>query len=67
MNAAHVKMCLGKLKESLDLYQQSFRLPGARKKDLMEAFDQDIPYLVKNGIPEVQVALLRDHLIYSYE
>jgi tetratricopeptide (TPR) repeat protein len=67
MNAANVKLCLGKLKESLDLYQQSFRLPAARKKDLMEAFDQDIPYLLRNGIPEVQVSLLRDHLIYGYE
>jgi tetratricopeptide (TPR) repeat protein len=67
MNAAHVRLCLGQRKEALHLYRQSLLQSTPGRTELMEAFDEDSQYLVKNGIPAREVPLIRDYLMFQTE
>jgi tetratricopeptide (TPR) repeat protein len=67
MNAGHVQLCLNKRKEALSLYKRS-------KTDLLfatnlfqSAFEEDIPYLLKNGISKEDLPLLMDYLLFQVE
>lgn len=67
MNAAHVKLCLGERKPALELYRQSLLSKSPGLEDLINAFNEDIPALVKNGIPQEEIPLIRDFLLYQAE
>ncbi|MDP1621711.1 MAG: tetratricopeptide repeat protein [Bacteroidales bacterium] len=67
MNAAHVRLCLGQRKEALHLYRQSLLQNSPGRNALMEAFDEDSEFLVKNGIPAREIPLIRDFLMFQTE
>ncbi|MCX6267225.1 MAG: tetratricopeptide repeat protein [Bacteroidetes bacterium] len=67
MNAAHVKLCLGLRKEALHLYRQSLLQSSPGHTELMNAFDEDAQFLVKNGIPALEIPLIRDYLMFQTE
>ncbi len=67
MNAAHVKLCLGQRQEALHLYRQSLLQSSPGQPELMEAFDEDSQFLVKNGIPAMEIPLIRDFLMFQTE
>ena len=65
MNAGHVNLCLGNRKEALSLYRQSLSLPSANKVELIAAFTDDAPALIKNGISPFEIPLIRDYLRFQ--
>ena len=67
MNAGHVKLCLGQQQEALHLYRQSLLQNTPGRHQLMEAFDEDSQYLIKNGIPSREIPLIRDYLMFQTE
>ncbi len=67
MNAANVRLCLGQRKEALHLYRQSLLQSAPGRTELMEAFDEDAQFLVKNGIPAEEIPLIRDYLMFQTE
>ena len=67
MNAGHVRLCLGQRKEALHLYRQSLLQNSPGRSELMEAFDEDSQFLVKNGIPAREIPLIRDYLMFQTE
>jgi tetratricopeptide (TPR) repeat protein len=67
MNAAHVRLCLGQRKEAITLYRQCMLLSEPGQMALMEAFDEDAQFLVKNGIAEAEIPLIRDYLMFQTE
>ncbi|MEI7663392.1 MAG: tetratricopeptide repeat protein, partial [Bacteroidota bacterium] len=67
MNAAHVRLCLGQRKEAIALYRQCLLLSVPGRAALMEAFDEDAHFLVKNGIPAAEIPLIRDYLMFQTE
>ncbi len=67
MNAAHVRLCLDQRKEALNLYRQCFLQTSPSRSELLEAFDEDVQHLVKNGIPAEEIPLIRDFLIFQTE
>jgi tetratricopeptide (TPR) repeat protein len=67
MNAAHVRLCLDQRNEALNLYRQCFLQPTPSRSELFSAFDEDVQYLVKNGIPLAEIPLIRDYLIFQTE
>ena len=67
MNAAHVKLCMGDRKPALELYRQSFSSKTPGLDDLINAFDEDVPALIKNGIASEEIPLIRDFLLYQTE
>ncbi len=67
MNAAHVRLCLGQRKEAIALYRQCLLLITPGRNALMEAFDEDAQFLIKNGIPAAEIPLIRDYLMFQTE
>jgi len=67
MNAGHVRLCLDQRKEAINLYRQCFLQTSPSRSELLEAFDEDVQYLVKNGIPAEEIPLIRDYLIFQTE
>ena len=67
MNAAHVRLCLGQRKEAIALYRQCLLLTVPGRSALMEAFDEDAQFLIKNGIPVAEIPLIRDYLMFQTE
>jgi len=67
MNAAHVRLCLGQRKEAITLYRQCMLLSEPGQMALMEAFDEDAQFLVKNGIAVAEIPLIRDYLMFQTE
>ena len=65
MNAGHVQLCLGKRKEAFDLYRKCMANTTLNTNDLMNAFDEDVPYLMANEISEEEIPLIKDHLLYQ--
>jgi len=65
MNAGHVQLCLNKRKQASGLYTKCLSTKLARKEDLIAAFDEDIPYLTKNGIDPHEIPLIKDYLLYQ--
>jgi hypothetical protein len=67
MNAGHVKLCLGQRSEALNLYRQSLLQASPGKAELMQGFDEDTVYLLKNGITWSEIPLIRDYLMFQNE
>ena len=65
MNAGHVQLCLKNRRQAATLYNQCFSTKLARKEDLIAAFDEDIPWLIKNGINPDEIPLIRDYLLFQ--
>ncbi len=65
MNFGHVLLCLGKRKEALENYSKSKLKKEFTKEEFIIVFNEDIPNLIKNGIPEEDIPLLRDYLLFQ--
>ena len=65
INAAHVALCLGKRSDAILLYRKCFTDPGFSEPLFLNAFEEDAPILVSNGISEREVQLIADHLIFG--
>lgn len=59
LNAGHVSLCMGNLKEALERYQESRNLSGSATL-FLDIFNKDKEYLMANGIDEYDIALLYD-------
>ena len=55
MNAAHVKLASGNIKEATALYKKS---AGSGFEDFQSAFETDVPTLEKAGIDRLTIVLL---------
>ena len=66
MNAGHVKLCLGKRREALELYRLSLTGLEFPWASFFQAFEEDISSLVKNGIQAEEIPLLKDYLMYHF-
>lgn len=64
MNAAHVKICIGKRPEALELYREAISSGKVSQSEFLAAFSEDLPWLIKNGIDPDNLPLLRDFLLY---
>jgi len=67
LNMGHVQWCLGNRKAALDFYKKSINDPGSSEKDFMEAFDEDLQHLLRQGIDPDDVPIMLDQLRYFLE
>jgi len=67
MNAGHVLLCRNKRKEALTLYKKSKTDLLFANNSFQAAFEEDIPYLLKNGISGEDLPLLMDYLLFQVE
>ena len=67
MNAGHVQLCLNNRKEALSLYKMSKNDLFFATNSFQAAFEEDIPYLLKNGLNEEELLLVMDYLLFQIE
>jgi tetratricopeptide (TPR) repeat protein len=67
LNMGHVQWCLGNRKAALDYYKRSINDPESSEKDFMEAFDEDLQNLIKQGVNADDVPIMLDQLRYFLE
>jgi len=65
MNYGHVLLCLGKREEALDQYKNAFTDKLFTQDMFLAAFEEDIPFLVKNGAAEEDIRLIIDWLLFK--
>lgn len=64
MNMGHVQWCLGNRKTALDYYIKSINRPENSEKDFMDAFNEDLPQLLNQGVDPDDVPIMLDQLRY---
>ncbi len=67
MNMGHVQWSLGKRKEALDYYTKSISHEGFSEKQFLEVFEEDLPYLIEQGVDKEDVPIMLDQLRYFLE
>ena len=67
LNMGHVQWCLGNRKAALDYYKRSINDSDSSEKDFMEAFDEDLQNLIKQGVDPEDVPIMLDQLRYFLE
>lgn len=67
LNAGHVKLCLGKRNEAAELYRLAVSGTEPPWTAFFQAMEEDAPWLMKNGITEKEITLIRDFLKYSFK
>jgi tetratricopeptide (TPR) repeat protein len=64
MNMGHVQWCLGNRISALDFYKRSINGAGNSEKEFMEAFSEDLPQLLNQGVDPDDVPIMLDQLRY---
>jgi tetratricopeptide (TPR) repeat protein len=67
LNMGHVQWCLGNRKEALNYYKRSINNPESSEKIFMEAFEEDLHSLIKQGVNPDDVPIMLDQLRYFLE
>ena len=67
LNMGHVQWCLGNRKAALEYYKKSINDSDSSERDFMEAFDEDVHNLVKQGVNPDDVPIMLDQLRYFLE
>jgi hypothetical protein len=65
MNAGHVQLCLGNRKAALNLYNKCFKDSTFLPELFIAAFEEDRPYLEKNGVNKEELPLILDYLLFQ--
>jgi tetratricopeptide (TPR) repeat protein len=64
LNMGHVQWCLGNRKEALNCYKKSINDQESSENDFMEAFNEDLHHLIKQGVNQDDVPIMLDQLRY---
>ncbi len=64
MNMGHVQWCLGNRKAALDFYKRSINSSDNSESDFMNAFNEDLPQLLNQGVDPDDVPIMLDQLRY---
>ncbi|MCX6285969.1 MAG: tetratricopeptide repeat protein [Bacteroidetes bacterium] len=67
MNAGHVYLCQGERKHALELYTKSLASREFTGTAFMDAFDEDVPHMLKYGILSAEIPLIKDYLSFQTE
>lgn len=64
MNMGHVQWCLGNRKTALDYYKRSINSAENSEQEFMDAFHEDLPQLLNQGVDPDDVPIMLDQLRY---
>lgn len=65
MNMGHVLWAMGDVEDAMRYYRKSIFYEGNTLKKFLMGFYEDKKYLVSNGVKEVDIPLVIDHLRYN--
>jgi hypothetical protein len=67
MNMGHVQWSLGNRKEALGFYKKSILQAKFSESEFFEIFEEDLHYLIEQGVEKEDVPILLDQLRYFVE
>jgi tetratricopeptide (TPR) repeat protein len=67
MNMGHVQWSMGKRKEALEYYKKSISKDDFTEKEFFEVFEEDLHYLLNQGVEKDDVPIMLDQLRYFVE
>ena len=67
MNMGHVQWSLGKRKEALNFYKRSIAQTDFTESEFFDVFEEDLYYLLKQGVEKEDVPIMLDQLRYFVE
>ncbi len=65
INAGHVEWVLHNIPQAIDYYKKSIELENGNTLLFEKTFLMDSPDLAKNGIPEIDLSLMMDQIMYN--
>lgn len=63
LNMGHVEWCTNNTKKSVEFYKKAYALGKNDKKSFKQDFFEDKPYLIRHGVPELEIALMIDYVL----
>ena len=67
MNMGHVQWSLGNRKQALEFYKKSIAKTDFTEKEFFEVFDEDLHFLLNQGVEKEDVPIMLDQLRYFVE
>jgi len=67
MNMGHLQWSYGNRKEALEFYKKSITRPDFTEQEFFEVFEEDLPYLIEQGVNPDDVSIMLDQLRYFVE
>ena len=67
MNMGHVQWSLGHRKEALDCYKKAIEKIGLSEQEFFNIFEEDLHYLLEQGVDKDDVPIMLDQLRYFIE
>ncbi len=67
LNFGHALLAMGNTKEAIDKYQSAILAPESSREKFTEAFNTDMPELIQAGIPENDIPIVLDQVLYVVE
>lgn len=65
MNAGHIEFALKNLNKTVELYRESIEYDKGNIKTFLRNFEQDTKYLIQAGVPNEDIPILIDQLMYT--
>jgi tetratricopeptide (TPR) repeat protein len=65
LNMGHISLCMHDKKNALFLYKKSLELMDHNINSFLQIMDEDIPYLVNNGVDPNEIPIFMDKLRYD--
>jgi tetratricopeptide (TPR) repeat protein len=64
-NLGHVMWCLKDRKNALSCYEKSLELTNYNMDSFLQIFEEDVPFLIQNGVDEKEIPFFLDKLRYE--
>jgi len=63
LNMGHVEWCTNNTEKSVEFYKKALALGGNNNKSFKQDFQEDSPYLIRHGVPELEIGLMIDYVL----
>jgi len=63
LNMGHVEWCLNNTEKAVEFYKEAYSLGARDNLKFKQNFYEDKPYLIKHGVPELEIGLMLDFLL----
>ena len=63
LNMGHVEWCMNNTENATGFYKEAYSLSKYDNKKFKQDFYEDKPYLIKHGVPELEIGLMLDYLL----
>ncbi len=63
LNMGHVEWCTNNIEKAIDFYKEAYVLGKNDNDSFKQDFYEDSPFLIRHGVPELEIGLMLDYLL----